>query len=209
MITCFKRLLLVLPLIFAGCALQSSQVRSVVVYDFGPGLQTSAAPSAANRLPALALEVMESNPALDSTAIFYRLAYVDSQKIQPYALARWSMTPTQLLRQRLRQHFGQRRALLGPGEKLQGSTEAPVLLQLELDEFSHVFEASDRSFGLIRLRATLTQPAPKGAKWLAQRSFVTQREAPSADASGGVQALAAAADAAAQELDLWLQALGQ
>jgi cholesterol transport system auxiliary component len=39
---------------------------------------------------------------------------------------------------------------------------------------------------------------------LGQRSFVVQQAAPAPDASGGVRALTAATDQAAQELDVWL-----
>ncbi|MFZ4481175.1 MAG: ABC-type transport auxiliary lipoprotein family protein [Rhodoferax sp.] len=199
---------LALALALGACALPGPAVRTTVIYDFGPGPLASAAPSTANRLPALVLDLMETSPALDSTAVLYRLAYVDSQQIHPYALARWSMAPAQLVRQRLRQHLGQRRPLLSPGDQGEAGAPAPVLLQLELEEFSQLFESASKSSGLLRLHATLTRPGPKGAKWLAQRSLSVQREAPSADAAGGVQALTAATDAAALELERWLQELG-
>ncbi len=195
-------LLILMLSALAGCALPSPPA-APVVYDFGPGPLTDAAPGAAPSMPTLVLDVIEASTALDSTALLYRLAYVDSQQLRPYALARWSMTPAQLLRQRLRLHLGQRRTLLNPGESM--TAGAPWLLQLELEEFSQLFESTDRSSGLLRLRATLSQPGAKGGKWLAQRSLIVQRQALTADAAGGVRALTATVDAAAQELEQWLQ----
>ena len=195
-------LLILMLSALAGCALPSPPA-APVVYDFGPGPLTDAAPGAAPSMPTLVLDVIEASTALDSTALLYRLAYVDSQQLRPYALARWSMTPAQLLRQRLRLHLGQRRTLLNPGESM--TAGAQWLLQLELEEFSQLFESTDRSSGLLRLRATLSQPGAKGGKWLAQRSLIVQRQALTADAAGGVRALTATVDAAAQELEQWLQ----
>jgi cholesterol transport system auxiliary component len=81
----------------------------------------------------------------------------------------------------------------------------PRVLQLELDEFSQVFESPANSVGLIRLRATLVESLPSGEKLLAQRSFTVQRPAPSADAPGGVRALTLASDAVIEEISVWLQ----
>lgn len=203
-----KGLFILLFLTLTGCALPNQAARPVV-YDFGPGLLTTAPTHEELKLPALALDLVETNPALDSTAVLYRLAYADSQQLRPYGQARWSMTPAQLLRQRLRQHFSLRRALLNPGDISDPGAPSPVLLRIELEEFSQLFEAPDQCVGLLRLRATLTQPGPQGEKWLAQRNLMLQRGAPTADAPGGVRALTAATDAALQELDLWLQALGR
>ncbi len=195
---------LFLILALSGCALQNPAPR-VVVYDFGPGPLSSAAPAPNKVLPALVLEMMEAPAALDSTAVLYRLAYADSQQLRPYALARWSMTPAQLLRQHFRQQLSQQRALLNPGDGSGPGAAKPLLLQLELEEFSQLFESADKSSGLLRLRATLTRAGAKGGHWLAQRNLTVQRNASTADAAGGVQALAAATEAAAQELDQWLK----
>jgi cholesterol transport system auxiliary component len=116
------------------------------------------------------------------------------------------MAPAQLLRQRLREQLGQRRAVLNPGE---GATagDSPWLLRVELEEFSQLFESATSSSGLVRLRASVAQNSPQGEKLMGQRSFVVQRPALSPDASGGVHALAAATDAAIEEIEQWLQQL--
>ena len=227
--------------VLAGCsALPDKPVRPTV-YDFGPG---AVAAQPANRmapLPTLALDEVQASAALDSTAVLYRLAYADAQALRPYAQARWSMSPAQLLRQRLREHLGLRRAVLNAGEgsasggpvasvasvatgatgpnsiatpaTTSATTPAttsgtpPVLLRVELEEFSQLFESPTASTGLLRLRATALHASPQGEKLLGQRSFIVQRPAPSADAAGGVRALTAATDAVVEEIEQWLQQL--
>jgi len=198
--------------LLAGCsALPDKPVRASL-YDFGPGNLTAqpATQAALRGLPALAIdEISTSGGALDNQAMLYRLAYRDAQELRPYTLARWAMPPAQLVRQRLREQLGQQRNIFDArgGLALNRSQNAvlPLLLRLELDEFSHVFTAPDTSVGLIRLRATLIEQATSGEKLIAQRSVVVQRPAPSADAPGGVRALTAATDAAIEEIDVWLQ----
>ena len=198
--------------LLAGCsALPDKPVRASL-YDFGPGNLTAqpATQAALRGLPALAIdEISTSGGALDNQAMLYRLAYRDAQELRPYTLARWAMPPAQLVRQRLREQLGQQRNIFDArgGLALNRSQNAvlPLLLRLELDEFSHVFTAPDTSVGLIRLRVTLIEQATSGEKLIAQRSVVVQRPAPSADAPGGVRALTAATDAAIEEIDVWLQ----
>lgn len=203
-----RGLLIAIILAIAGCALPSPPPRPAV-YDFGPGPLSSPAPDRMTNLPPLAVADIEANPALDGTSVLYRLAYADAQQLKPYALARWSMTPAQLIRQRLREQLAQRRALLNPGEGGLVGTAAPPTLRIELEEFSQLFAAPTQSVGLLRLRATLVQPSPSGEKLVAQRSVIVQRPAASADAAGGVRALTAAADAAVQEIEVWLGQLAQ
>jgi cholesterol transport system auxiliary component len=192
-------------LALAGCALPSPPQRPAV-YDFGPGPLARPAVIDNTRLAPLVVSEVEANAALDGTAVLYRLAYADDQQLHPYAQARWSMTPAQLIRLRLREHLGQHRALLNPEDNAQsGVASQPATLRVELEEFSQLFEAPDKSVGLLRLRATLTRASVTGPKLVAQHSVVTQRNAPSADAAGGVRAMTAATDAAVLELTQWLQ----
>jgi len=80
-----------------GCAQLQPQPRATV-YDFGPGAVAMAPASRMAQRPALVLSDVEASAALDSTAVLYRLAYSDAQQLRPYAHARWSMSPSQLLR---------------------------------------------------------------------------------------------------------------
>ena len=202
-----KGVLLAALVSLTACSTTLQAVRPVV-YDFGPGALTAPAPRA-NPFAANALIISDirTGAALDSTAVQYRLAYVDALQLKPYAQARWSMTPAELIRQRLRDQLGLRHTLLSAGEGGLTGAGAHHTLSVDLEEFSQLFETPGQSVGLLRLRATLALTRPGGERQLAQRSIVLQRAAPSADASGGVRALTAAADAAAQEIDQWLASL--
>lgn len=189
--------------LLAGCGALQAPPRPLV-YDFGPGPVALSTETRTANLPPLALVSVQAASALDSTAVLYRLAYSDTQQLRPYAMARWSMPPAELLRQRLREHLGQRRTVLNPLDGVVSSS--PTLsLRVELDEFSQLFQTPDKSTGLVRLRATLAQTSGGAETLLAQRSFVAQRPSASADAAGGVKALTAAADAAIAEMETWVQ----
>ena len=199
--------------LLAGCSALPDKPLRASLYDFGPGnlaAQPGAQPATLPALPALALDdISTSGGALDNQAVLYRLTYLDAQQLRPYSQARWAMPPAQLVRQRFREQLGQRRAIVEARGSLalnrSQNAALPVLLRLDLEEFSHVFTAPDASVGLIRLRATLIEQGASGEKLLAQRSVVVQRPAPSADAPGGVRALTAATDAAIEEIEVWLQ----
>ena len=206
---------LALAVLLAACsALPDKPVRPTL-YDFGPGAVSAAAVPDGPVLPAIALEdITTSGGALDNTALLYRLAYQDAQQLRPYAIARWSTPPAQLVRQRLREHLSLRRPVFNARDGVainrgQGSSDTkavlPLRLRLELEEFSHLFMSPSASVGVIRLRATLVEVTPAGEKFIGQRSVVAQRPAPSPDAPGGVRALTEATDAAIEALDQWLQ----
>jgi cholesterol transport system auxiliary component len=191
----------------ACSALPEKPVRATQ-YDFGPGATTLPSANPGAMLPPLALADVESAGVLEgSTAVLYRLGYADAQQLRPYAQARWSMPPAQLVRQRLRDRLSERRAVLNAGESaslIRSEGSLPLVLRVELEEFTHLFQSATASTGLVRLRATLVNDTPAGEKLLAQRQFIVQRDAPTADAAGGARALAAATDAAAVEIEQWL-----
>lgn len=188
---------LMLAALLAGCALPQ-RGPSPLLYDFGVRPSSGAAVATAAALPALAITA-QATPALDGNAMLYRLAYADGQQLRAYTQARWAMPPAELVQQRLREGLSGQFTVLRPGE------DAPRVLQLELEEFSQVFDAADKSSGLLRLRATVRQRLPSGERMMAQRTVVVKRPAPSADAAGGVRALSTATDAAVDELAQWLR----
>ena len=198
----------------AGCSVIDKPTRATL-YDFGPGVLASqlAAPLAVSApvpaLPPLAIaDIATPGGALDNQAVLYRLSYQDAQQLRPYSLARWTMPPAQLLRQRLRERLSQQRIVLTAreGVALNRSQNASLpLLRLELEEFSQLFSAPATSVGLVRLHATLVEITPAGERLVAQRSVAVQRPATTADAAGGVRALTAATDAAIDELDQWVR----
>lgn len=183
----------------SGCA--SAPGAQGAVYDFGPGPLRPEPRTRMAPLPPLVLAEVDASTALEGRAVLYRLGYAEPQQLRPYARARWSMPPAQLLRQRLREALGQRRQVLSPSDPVAPGT--PVL-RLDLEEFSQWFESPSRSAGLVRLRATLSHSASP-SKPLAQTSWVQQQPSASADAAGGVKALAEASDALIVQLDAWLQ----
>jgi cholesterol transport system auxiliary component len=193
-----------------ACSALPDKPLRATLYDFGPGLALAEAPAS---LPPLALAEVDAPGLSDGgTAMLYRLAYADAQQLRPYTQARWSVPPAQLVGQRLRDALGQRRAVLTASDSAalaRTAGPAPRLLRLELQEWTQVFQSPTASTGLLRLRATLVQSTPLGDTLLAQRSFSVQRPAPSADAPGGVRALAAATDALAQALEAWLETAGR
>lgn len=196
-------------LLMAGCgALPDKPVRATL-YDFGPNL-AAAAPASANpsALPPIALAEIDASTRLEGTQLLYRLGYADANELRPYGQARWSLAPAQLLHQRLRDALAARRTVLGPEESAtiaRAEGRVPDTLRVSLDEFSHYFESPATSVGLVRLRATLIRSGSGGDRVLAQRSFAVQRPAPTADAAGGVKALAAASDVAVAELVAWVE----
>lgn len=196
---------LVLAALAACSALPDKPVRQTM-YDFGP-IPAGEAPPAATRAPLLLPEV-EVTGILESPSLLYRLAYEDAHQLRAYAFARWSAPPAQLVRQRLQDVLGRERAVLDNAAAAalarRGGTPPPVL-RVQLEEFSHVFDSPSESRGVLRLRCTLLENTAGGERLVAQRSFLLQRPSPSADPAGGVRALTAAADAAAQEIGAWLR----
>jgi cholesterol transport system auxiliary component len=200
-----RALICIISIGLTACSVLQPPARAVV-YDFGPGALTLVQPAttAAPTLPALVLADVEAPASLETTAVLYRLAYSDAQQLRPYAQARWSMAPAQLVRQRVRETLGQQRAVLLQHDGV--GTGVPTLtLRVALEEFSQLFDAAEHSAGLVRMRATLSQSGAGGERLVAQRSFVVQRDSASADALGGVRALTDATDAAIAELGQWVR----
>ncbi|MDD2175817.1 ABC-type transport auxiliary lipoprotein family protein [Acidovorax sp. D2M1] len=203
-------------LVLTGCSALPAPPARPALYDFGPGPLATAPTDRRASLPPLAMADMDA-PGLPEggNAVLYRLAYADAQQLRPYSQARWSQPPAQLLQQRLREQLGQRRAVLKADdgaaqarESAQGN-KLPLVLRTELEEFSHLFTSPSDSAGVVRLRATVVELTPAGESLRGQRVFIVQQPARSADAAGGVAALAAASGQLASELAAWVEQVGQ
>jgi len=201
-----RTLLPSIALLLAGCSALPSKPARPALYDFGP--EPSAVSATAPARPALVLPEVETSGILETPALLYRLGYDDPNELRPYAYARWSAPPGQLLRQRLRDVLGRDRPVLDASAAAalarRGGSPPPVL-RVELEEFSQLFESPTASQGVLRVRCTLLENTGGGERLVAQRRFSVQRPATSADAPGGVRALAAATDAAAEDIAAWLQ----
>ena len=212
----FASIFVVVVLGITGCSALPSPPSRPALYDFGPGPVAAAPADRRAPLPPLALAEVEA-PGLPegSNAVLYRLAYADAQQLRPYSQARWSQPPAQLLQQRLREQLGQRRAILkaddgaaqargvAPGGRL------PTVLRVELEEFSHLFASASESAGVVRLRATVVDLTYSGEVLRGQRVFTVRTPARTADAAGGVAALADASTQVAQEVADWVEQVGR
>lgn len=187
-------------LLAAGCA--GNRSGRAELYDLGPvaAQPASAQPNMQQALPPIAVAEIQGPGWLDNTLIFYRLNYSSTQQPKPYAQARWTMPPAQLLLQRLKARIAQAGGVAVAASH--GATNVPVL-RIEADEFSQHFDAPGSSTAQVGLRASVY----KGRTLVAHKSFIRQAPAPSADAEGGVKALAAASDAAITDLMMWLGTL--
>lgn len=190
----------------AGCKSLPEKPSRQTMYDFGP-VPAAEAPAGGTRA-ALVLPEVEAEGILETSALLYRLGYEDPFQLRPYAFARWSAPPTQLLRQRLREVLGRDRAVLdnaAAAALARRGADRPPVLRVELEEFSQLFDSPTASRGMLRLRCTLLESRGGAERLVAQRAFSLERPAPSADAPGGVRALTAAVDAAALDIARWLQ----
>ena len=150
------------------------------------------------RLPT-ALRVAEvAGPSwMDGNAIYYRLAYAQSQRTDAYANSRWVESPVNLFDARLRNAAAARGQVVG-----YAGQEVPML-RVELVDFSQVFDQPGASRGVVRLRATVF----KSREVVDQRVVQADAPAPSADAAGGVAALTQASDRAIGEVLDWVAGL--
>ena len=189
-------LLLSLALL-AGCAIPQAR-DGIASYDFGlprPDKEANA------RLQHPLLVAAVSAPAwTDNAGIYYRLAYQDASRPQAYAQSRWVMPPAALLGQRLRASIARanKAAVFTPAD----GVRADYTLRLELEEFSQVFDAADKSRAVVRLRASLI----RNRSVVAQHVFAIEHASATPNAEGGVQALIAASDEAGNRLIDWLAA---
>ncbi|OGA32380.1 MAG: hypothetical protein A3F75_04285 [Betaproteobacteria bacterium RIFCSPLOWO2_12_FULL_64_23] len=190
-------LLLSLALL-AGCALGPQAREGMANYDFGlPRSDREANP----RLQQDLVVAEVTAPAwMDNSGIYYRLAYQDATRPRAYALSHWVMSPAALLGQRLRASIA--RASNGGVFTPADGVRAGYTLRLELEEFSQVFDATDRSRAVLRLRASLMRQRDL----VAQQGFNLEHAAATPNAEGGVRALIAASDAAGEKLVDWLAA---
>lgn len=201
-------------LVLAGCSALPEPPKRPALYDFGPGPVAQPAAPGTAALPPLTLDDIEAPGLTDgSNAVLYRLGYSDAQQLRPYSMARWSQPPAQLLHQRLREQLGQRHAVLRPdagAAQIRNSAlggRLPPVLRVEVEEFSHHFASPADSAGVVRVRATLVEVLPAGENLRGQRVFTARVSARSADAPGGVAALAEASTQVADRIGAWVEQL--
>jgi ABC-type uncharacterized transport system auxiliary subunit len=181
----------------SGCSLLGSHDPPKAGFDFGPPRAASSVRHTSNDARANIMVYEVAAPAwIDSSSIYYRLAYQQAARPMPYAQSEWVMPPAGLLTQRLRSSL----SASGSSELRPVASEEPAVyaLRSELFEFEQIFDQPGRSRGVLRLRATL-----EGQGMWAQRTFIIEKPAPTADAAGGVAALSQCADELAVLINEW------
>ncbi len=198
-----RKLYVLLSIWLAGCTIMPQAKTPVSVYDFGLQ-QVSSTYNTSNQQQqlwtSLLLEEATSPVWLDSKAIQYRLAYLDPTQSYNYANNRWAAAPATLLTHRIRN-----RIAAVTNDKIVSTsdgTRADFTLRLELEEFSQVFDAVDKSHVVIRLRASLIHRSSRSIR--AQRNFSMEQATPTANAAGAVQALTESSDKLIENLIDWL-----
>jgi cholesterol transport system auxiliary component len=184
--------------LLAACSIAPQSRDGMANYDFG---LAAADKEAKPRLQHDLVVAAVSAPGwMDNSGIYYRLAYQDAARPQPYAQSRWVMPPAALLGLRLRASIARasKAAVFTPAD----GVRVDYTLRLELDEFSQVFDAADKSRAVVRLRASLI----RNRGIVAQQSFGIEQVAATPNAEGGVRALIAASDEAGNSLIDWLAA---
>ena len=178
-------LLLVSQLLFlSACGGLPKPGAAPALYDFGitPAFSAAAVPVKLSRVEAI--------PGLESYDMRYRLAYQNPNQVFSYTQNRWGAAPADLLAQRLR-HQG-----FSPAA-------SPCNLRVILETFDQVFDSTTSSRGVISLRAELITGIGRQSRTL---TTLITADAPtsSADAKGGVAALASATDQAIEKLKGWV-----
>ncbi|MEX0958006.1 MAG: ABC-type transport auxiliary lipoprotein family protein [Burkholderiales bacterium] len=176
--------ILVCAALAAGCAV-GEHPPAARLYDFGIS-------QAADPLPAsVAIADVQAPDWLSRPDMLYRLAYRDPRSLEPYAMSRWAGTPASLLTQRLRKSF-----------ESVPLRRAQCVLQIQIEEFSQVFDAPDSSRAVLRAQATLLEST--GIKRMETRSMRLEQRTPTADAAGGAAAFAVLADEVAGAMRAWV-----
>lgn len=181
-----------------GCAINQPPPTSQA-FDLGPArLEKTAGDTP--RLPALSVAHIDAPAWLDGSRMFYRLAYANEQQPRPYSGSRWITPPAQLFEQRLKTRLGQTGGMVLSASA--GAMRIPVL-HIEVDEFTQVFESPAQSSAHVTVRAAVID----NRILIAQQTFMKQIPASTADAPGGVRALADASDAVIADMMRWLAQL--
>jgi cholesterol transport system auxiliary component len=177
--------------LLAGCASGPPAAVSNIRYDLG----APASLDSTMNMPPVKVLAVNASKNLDTDAFVYRLKYADAQRTGSYADSHWTMSPADLLTQRLRVALASRGPVLTGAD----SVRAPML-QVDLTDFEQVFDAPEKSHGEVAARVTLSQHG----QVVGQRTFIARAPSYTPDAAGGARALAAASDDLIAQMAAWL-----
>ncbi len=189
-----------LLLALGGCSLGPEKKDAAAAYDLGAA---RAVPAGQPRIRASLLVQSVAAPGwLESNAIVYRLNYQDAARQLTYANSRWAAPVASLLSQRLRAQLAA--ASDGGIVNIADSARADYALRVELEEFSQVFDTAEASRAVVVARASIVNVARRSM--LAQKTFTFEKPAASANAEGGVRALAGASSELIDAIVVWTAA---
>ncbi len=148
----------------------------------------------------IAIPPIQAPSWLRSTALIYRLDYAPPAYPRAYALSAWAAPPGELLTARLREWIAAANegfTLAHPPENANG-----YRLEVSLETFTQVFASADRSHCIVTLRVTVLTARDR---IIAQRTFRSEQAAPSENAAGAIEGLAAASDSDFEQILAWLR----
>lgn len=166
------------------------------LYDFGP-LKTNQLVHLPDNVPVIKTRV-HAPEWMSENLMYYRLNYINDQQVRFYTESSWNTIPSRLFKNRLDTY------LASAGSTVTGyRTTSPTLtLRVYIEDFGQHFTSPSDSIGHVSLRASLF----KGKDLIAQKSFTRDVPATTADAPGGVRAMAQATDAVIADILNWMVA---
>lgn len=189
-----------LVMMLAACSLGPEKKDAATTYDLGAA---SASPTGQPRIRASLLVHAVAAPGwLESNAIVYRLNYQDAARQLNYANSRWAAPAAAMLTQQLRARLAA--ASDGGIVSIADGARADYALRVELEEFSQVFDTAQTSRAVIVARASIVNVARRTL--YVQKTFTAEKPAASANAEGGVRALAGASSELVDAVVAWTAA---
>ncbi len=168
-----------LALVLAACAGGGGSRNPGHAYDLGIEAPTA-------RMPALELREVRALQPFDGVAMYYRLAYQDGAEVAAFAHARWAAPPAELVRRQLAR-------APRPGTPR-------CTLDIEVQEFSQVFETKNGSLALFELLAELGAPGGRSET----RTLRIYEPNAGPNAAQGANAMQRAVARAVAELAGWI-----
>lgn len=192
-----KYFIVMTVILLSGCSiLPSDKPRDLATYDLGIFLPSASQTALASHI---LVPDVEAPQWLEGPGIYYRLAYQNSARLQPYANSRWVASPASLITLRLHQRFAH--ASSKGATTPDDMSRADYVLRVQVEEFSQVFDTPTTSTAIVRMTANLI--GTKDRLLVAQKSFSVNRPATTPDAAGGVRALSEAIDETINQILEW------
>lgn len=187
-----------------GCGVMGAPMQDQAVYDlFASNLtrvsRVAVAADSKSRLTdvplTLRLAELQAPAWLNTTAMQYRLSYVEPHQRHVFAQSRWAAPPAEMLEQVIA-----RQSRVSRGRYESGG----CYLHVRLDEFIQTFDAPEQSHAVLEVSAVLL--APRTRQVLDRHDFQFSIPAGS-DARSGVSGFVVATGKLTQGLEEWLSGL--